>query len=1003
MKAEITIIGTNICCRIIESDREYKIAFSQDTRDKLLVWQNSYSRAINTGQNEKLPAIGKAMFDWLNQSHWAAEWANGQGDREVIIRVNTTNFAEARLLLDAPWELLFNENNFLAADKTQDYIINRKIASSTDSPQPPAYSDLAVAFMAAAPEGHKELDFEAEEAAILMATQNLPLSLCVEESGCHRYLKDKLTLEGPFEAVHLSCHGNISSTLGPVLLLEDPEGKPDITLPINIKDALGETKASLVFLSACRTAEANREEIERKDGDPQPAASDSFAQLLVSAGVANVVGWDGSVYDLDATSFASFFYDELARYSTIPYAVAKARRQSLLAHLNNPQKGRHWHLARLYTGNHGGGQLCQRGKDKRQLTVATRKEFLDRAEKRVPVATALEFVGRRRQAQKIMRLFREDTHAGVFVHGMGNIGKSSLAARLAGRMPRLKPVVIYKDYDAQSIFERLVQAVPAAERRSVRQDWKQTVDEDPASLLEALETLLSSVFQTAPIFLIIDDLEQILEEPTQGNTGIHIKDAPGNPDDWRIAITAVIKAFEAYGPVDSKLLFTSRYQFILPDKQNNDMAGLLAAVQLPPMSTRERVKQWKAAKLISGSASKTTVEPETEIKLLAKIIDSAGGNPGLQQILCHPLLSGEAQVAQTALDQILKWKKTGEIPIDESKAQDFLIRISIETYQNALTDTQQSLLRVSAFFAENVPIPKTALLATGSACGIDDVIPALSRLVALGLVDQLGNIDDISHMAANPLARPLVAAPFAADENKMLADNSFDALCQAWQRRDGTFSPDPRAVELSRIALMTNVPLEHLENAVIAAAQFLFNTKNKAQKAFSFLKSAVVKMDDAGHQLQPKFIILGANCAERIGERDFQLDLLKRGETLKTEDIVGRAQIMSLYAEATIADQGPEKALQTLNTTSELFKNEGDEKSCAVTMGKIADILQQKGDTDEALRIRKEEELPVYDRLGDVRSRAVTMGQIADILQQKGDTDEALRIHMDERLPTAIK
>ena len=54
-----------------------------------------------------------------------------------------------------------------------------------------------------------------------------------------------------------------------------------------------------------------------------------------------------------------------------------------------------------------------------------------------------------------------------------------------------------------------------------------------------------------------------------------------------------------------------------------------------------------------------------------------------------------------------------------------------------------------------------------------------------------------------------------------------------------------------------------------------------------------------------------------------------------------------------------------------------------MTMGKIADILAQRGETEEALRIRREEQLPVYERLGDVRSRAVTMGQIADILQQR--------------------
>ena len=72
-----------------------------------------------------------------------------------------------------------------------------------------------------------------------------------------------------------------------------------------------------------------------------------------------------------------------------------------------------------------------------------------------------------------------------------------------------------------------------------------------------------------------------------------------------------------------------------------------------------------------------------------------------------------------------------------------------------------------------------------------------------------------------------------------------------------------------------------------------------------------------------------------------------------------------------------------------------------MTMGKIADILQQRGETEEALRIRREEQLPVFERLGDVRERAVTMSKIADILAQRGETEEALRIQVEEVLPSA--
>ena len=82
-----------------------------------------------------------------------------------------------------------------------------------------------------------------------------------------------------------------------------------------------------------------------------------------------------------------------------------------------------------------------------------------------------------------------------------------------------------------------------------------------------------------------------------------------------------------------------------------------------------------------------------------------------------------------------------------------------------------------------------------------------------------------------------------------------------------------------------------------------------------------------------------------------------------------------------------------------VYEHLGDMRSRAVTMGRIADILQARGELDEALRIRREEQLPVYERLGNVRERAVTMGQIADVLQARGELDEALRIRREEQLP----
>jgi len=73
----------------------------------------------------------------------------------------------------------------------------------------------------------------------------------------------------------------------------------------------------------------------------------------------------------------------------------------------------------------------------------------------------------------------------------------------------------------------------------------------------------------------------------------------------------------------------------------------------------------------------------------------------------------------------------------------------------------------------------------------------------------------------------------------------------------------------------------------------------------------------------------------------------------------------------------------------------GDVRSLAVAQGKIADVLMDRGELDEALRIRREEQLPVYERLGDVRSLAVGQANSAlNLLARNatGDRDEAAEL-----------
>jgi hypothetical protein len=58
------------------------------------------------------------------------------------------------------------------------------------------------------------------------------------------------------------------------------------------------------------------------------------------------------------------------------------------------------------------------------------------------------------------------------------------------------------------------------------------------------------------------------------------------------------------------------------------------------------------------------------------------------------------------------------------------------------------------------------------------------------------------------------------------------------------------------------------------------------------------------------------------------------------------------------------------------FEAAGDDRMAAIASGQIADILRARDGLDEAFRIRRQEELRIFDRLGYVCESAVTLERL---------------------------
>ena len=116
-------------------------------------------------------------------------------------------------------------------------------------------------------------------------------------------------------------------------------------------------------------------------------------------------------------------------------------------------------------------------------------------------------------------MLREGSDAGLLIHGLGRVGKSSLAARLAHRRPDLALAVVFGRYDALSVAEAIKDACPeAVPPASMPHVIGCTIPRVLGVLRQVLEGPCAQVGVGKPLLLVIDDLERILDEPLLGSS-----------------------------------------------------------------------------------------------------------------------------------------------------------------------------------------------------------------------------------------------------------------------------------------------------------------------------------------------------------------------------------------------------------------------------------------------------------------------------------------------------
>lgn len=535
-----------------------------------------------------LTQLGADLYNWLDgpTERWLQK---ALSDHKPM----TLHIDAQERLRELPWELMF-DNSFLTIHPTRPVAPVRAVSARQATRPDPANRALRVLFMAASPVGVEPvLDFEQEEGVILAAAAGR-VEVVVEESGSLAGLGAMLSWFGPdyFDVLHLSGHGYITPA-GPRFVMEAADGSQSDHSAEQIGAAIEGRWPGLLFVSGCYTAAA------QKDG-----VVASMAESLVDAGAPSVLGWALPVGDSAASDLAASLYGRLADGGPIDHAVTLARRALFDANSQD------WHLLRLYADRTPLGSLVTAPGTKGRVRLRTRASstlFLD-AEGQVKVADRASFVGRRRELQKLLRELRPDDPTEgpqlALLHGMGGLGKSTLAARLLERMRTSHDqsavwVGRIDEQEVVSLTRRLNLGDPDIDQRV-----NELLGRENVTLADRLRYVLDGPLADTPCVFVFDDFEDgNLESDGHGAYRCRAEAL----EVLRGFATAIARTGSA-----SRVVVTSRYDFPLPTEvkamrlpvlqlQGNDLDKKLRTLeQLAPTSPLEAAVKDRAITAAAG-------------------------------------------------------------------------------------------------------------------------------------------------------------------------------------------------------------------------------------------------------------------------------------------------------------------------------------------------------------------------------------------------------------------
>ncbi|MEH2394939.1 MAG: CHAT domain-containing protein [Nostoc sp.] len=945
-----------------------------------------------------LTQLGRQLYQWLDgKEGWLRRAVDEADEQTILLDLIQTSEAKglnpetervALGLAHLPYELLDDGAGFLLQRQNISVLPVRSVQQRQTPVIGVQNRPLRLLFMATSPEDPRvpPLGFEQEEANILQATKDQPLALIVEESGSVAELANlvKSYPEDYFDVFHLTGHGIIytqkdygyllpkGATLPdntPCFITEDEVGNLQLTTVNDLAKAFRGRWPRVTFLSGCHTGQVSNQ-----------GTVPSMAQALVKAGAGIVLGWARPVFDRTGIVAAQALYQALATGATVEEAVKAAQQEMIDKECTD------WHLLRMYRDTRPINQLVTalrtRNREKLKLT-APEQEFLDE-NNQVKVASQFEFVGRRRHLQRCLKALRETSNQiGVFIAGMGGLGKSSLAARLCTRVEvqrsNFARVVLIGPLDEIGLLNKLSNKF---ERFA---DVPALLNEPKVSLKGRLQNFFTAIEKehNQPLLLVLDDFEQNI--PT------------ANIEDGSLRMTA--EAYEILGALcaalaetgaESRLIVTCRY---------------LKADTLPP----HRLHLESLAGMSSSDIDKICFPLDKEVRQqlrTRRIIKIADGNPRLLKWLLEVI-----QQPELAVDELLNRLEATE--------KEFRENILAQTLLDALEPEEKKFLAQLSVF--NLPVTVEIINAISPSASF------LQKLTSLSLVESATtHPNQPANYRVTTILESLLESVLSEEEWQVTRQQGVRKIHQAWWEDTNQSCTDEQALEVLRLGLLAGEQeiavkvsdivatdwhnkcrfLEALQLCQQVLAVFhdyrIFGTIARAEYFLGFVEYAVVHYQQAldlcpDDDAREKAGTLGDLAWVIAQQGDIERALFLYQQSLEISeritDIRGKAITLQNMA-GVIAQQGDiKRALFLYEQNLELLESVGDFSSKSTILNNIAKAIADLGDIERAVSVWQKS-LKISQSIGDVISQAEILTNLAYIAGKTGDKDRQLDLNL---------